>query len=206
MLPVSDGVRAVLACLLPTAPCLAWRSHTPWSCTRGSASVCVTDSSSFPSPGRLPPPPPSLLPLCPSPQPPICFPLGIPPAPQPSCSTAAPAGPPHHAGLCSTLVHPRGTHRQQRGGGPLADVTSGHPCATVPLCLPHLKPVFSASLRDLPTPLPQEGARPPWPDLTQRSPGLLSLCLELAFPFWVQLTTAPPDGSNFLHELCSTAL
>ena len=157
MLPVCDGVCAALACLLPTAPCLAWRSHTPWSCTRGSPSVCVTDSSSFPSPGRLPAPPPSLLLLCPSPQPPICFPLGIPPAPQPSRSSAVPAGCPHHAGLCSTLVHPRGAHRQQRGGRAFSRRNIGSPLcysASVP-------PALEASVLCKPTRTPQEGAQPP---------------------------------------------
>ena len=151
MLPVCDGVCATLACILPTAPCLAWRSHSPWSCTRGSPSVCVTNSSSFPSPGRLPPPPPSLLLLCPSPQPPICFPLGIPPAPQPSRSSAAPARPHHHhhrsAPHWSTPGAPTGSSVVE---GPLADVTSAHPCAAAPLCLPHLKPALSSSLREPP--------------------------------------------------------
>lgn len=184
-----------LACLLPTAPCLAWRSHTPWSCTRAFPFSLCDRLLLFSQPrGCLPPPPQACSPCAPLPQPPSAF-LSTPPAPQPSCSTAAPAGPP--TTLASAPPGPPPGGPQAAAWGPSADVTCGHPCATVPLCLPHLKPVFSAgSYETCPPPYPRRAHGPPWPDLTNGHKGCYPSAWN-SFPFWVQLTTALPDGSKF---------
>lgn len=151
MLPVSDGVRAVWLCPSFQLPALLGGPILPGP-ARGLPfqSIVTVTPPLFPAQDvfLLHPKPAPPVPLSPAP---ICFPLGT-PAPQPSCSTAAPAGPPPRWPL------PTGPGRPQAAA---VEVTLPRRNIGSPLCYgASVPPTLEASVLRSPHP---EACPPPYP-------------------------------------------